>query len=265
MTTKNDNVMKVFLFYIFFMILFTLNLMIPISFFNVGSYTSRMWFLFELLVMLLSLYILVKEKLPNKKIIAVSLLFGVLAGLFNPIVGACTILSFLATASIFNKYGNRISVFKSYTRKQVCISISWGLAVGLILGTVNLFLSGSQSLDLDFKIIYLLYSLNPGIFEEISFRMFLYAFSVYLLKGEIDSAKKKIWCYILMVIPHVLIHTPDLLLENGVFNFLIYLLILSLLFGLPFALLQKKRDLTSAMVAHGLVDFIRFCFVGLPM
>ncbi|KHL97347.1 hypothetical protein QW71_02105 [Paenibacillus sp. IHB B 3415] len=31
-----------------------------------------------------------------------------------------------------------------------------------------------------------------------------------------------------------------------------------LLFGLPFAYLQWKRDVTSAMIAHGVVDFIRF-------
>ncbi|MEI2398162.1 hypothetical protein NYE33_00110 [Paenibacillus sp. FSL R10-2199] len=31
-----------------------------------------------------------------------------------------------------------------------------------------------------------------------------------------------------------------------------------LLFGLHFAYLQWKRDVTSAMIAHGVVDFIRF-------
>lgn len=40
--------------------------------------------------------------------------------------------------------------------------------------------------------------------------------------------------------------------------------ILSQLFGLPFAILQRKRDLTSAMIAHGVVDVIRFCFLGAP-
>lgn len=38
---------------------------------------------------------------------------------------------------------------------------------------------------------------------------------------------------------------------------------LGALFGLPFALLQRKRDLTSAMVSHGFVDAVRFTLFGL--
>lgn len=265
MVKNNNNLRKVYIFYIAFIILFAMNLFIPLSFFNVGSYTSRMWFLFEILVMILSIFILIKEKLPSKKMITVALLLGVLAGLRNPMVGICTILTFMASVSIFNKYDNRISVFKQYTMKQVCLSIVLGMSVGGMLGCVNLLLSGNQTMKFEFKNLYLILSLNPGIFEEVSFRLFMYAFSIYLLKGVLDSRKKKIWCYLIMILPHVLIHTPDILLKYGVISFLINLILLSLIFGLPFALLQKKRDLSSAMIAHGLVDFIRFCFLGLPI
>ena len=34
----------------------------------------------------------------------------------------------------------------------------------------------------------------------------------------------------------------------------------SLLFGLPMALLQIKRDLASAIAFHWLIDFMRFLF-----
>lgn len=40
-------------------------------------------------------------------------------------------------------------------------------------------------------------------------------------------------------------------------------LILLVLFGLPFTALQHKRNLTSAMIAHGLVDAVRFTIFGL--
>jgi len=266
MITQKDNLKKVYIFFIIFIILYALNLILPVSLLNVGNLTSRMWLLFELLVMILSVFIIIKEKLPSIKMIVIALLLGVLAGLSNPIVGICTILTFMASASIFNKYsGNMISIFKKFTLKQVCLSIGLGILVGSILGCANLFLSGNQTMNFEFKLQYLKISLNPGIFEEVSFRLFMYAFSLYLLKGELDSRKKVIWCYILMVLPHVLIHTPDIFLEYGVISFIINLIILSLLFGIPFALLQKKRDLSSAMIAHGLVDFIRFYFFGLPI
>ena len=68
----------------------------------------------------------------------------------------------------------------------------------------------------------------------------------------------------MMIIPHVLIHTPDALLTYGVVSWIINIIMLTLIFGLPFAVLQRKRDLASAMTAHGIVDVIRFAFTGLP-
>jgi membrane protease YdiL (CAAX protease family) len=38
----------------------------------------------------------------------------------------------------------------------------------------------------------------------------------------------------------------------------------AVVFGFIFAFLQKKRDVMSAMIAHGVVDWIRFCIFGLP-
>ncbi len=38
-----------------------------------------------------------------------------------------------------------------------------------------------------------------------------------------------------------------------------------LLFGLPLALLQLKRELFSAIVLYWFIDFIRFLFMGIPV
>ena len=71
------------------------------------------------------------------------------------------------------------------------------------------------------------------------------------------SKAESVMSYLIMTIPHVLIH----------FNFetvnLGSVIVLFVLFGLPFAVLQRKRDLTSAIVAHSVVDFIRFVVVGM--
>lgn len=61
----------------------------------------------------------------------------------------------------------------------------------------------------------LLFALNPGIFEEVAFRLFLYAFSIYLLGGQISTKGEQIWVYVLLVIPHVLLHTPDQYFVDG--------------------------------------------------
>jgi hypothetical protein len=66
-----------------------------------------------------------------------------------------------------------------------------------------------------------------------------------------------------MVIPHVLLHFPDMIATNGIGSIIGNVIILSLLFGLPFALLLRKRDLFSAITAHTLVDLIRFICLGI--
>ena len=50
----------------------------------------------------------------------------------------------------------------------------------------------------------------------------------------------------------------------SIVSFLISLVLYIVVFGYLFAFLQKKRDILSAMIAHGVVDWIRFCIFGMP-
>ncbi len=134
---------------------------------------------------------------------------------------------------------------------------------------INLFLAGGQTLEFQPSLYSLAVALNPGISEEIIFRLFIYALSLYLLGGRINTRKETTWIYVLMIVPHVLLHFPDTYFADGVLfldlgSLLIGPLVLGLLFGLPMTLLLVKRDLTSAMIVHTVVDFIRFIFLGLP-
>ena len=66
-----------------------------------------------------------------------------------------------------------------------------------------------------------------------------------------------------MIVPHVLVHQLFLLNPN-ILELFISVLLYVAVFGLIFAILQRKRDLLSAMISHGLVDVIRFMIFGLP-
>lgn len=85
--------------------------------------------------------------------------------------------------------------------------------------------------------------------------------------GEIKRGAQSFTVWFMMIVPHIL---PHILFNtaNGVINsivsFLISLVLYIVVFGYLFAFLQKKRDIMSAMVAHGVVDWIRFCIFGLP-
>lgn len=76
------------------------------------------------------------------------------------------------------------------------------------------------------------------------------------MKGQSLTKLQNGLTYAGMVLPHVFIH----------FNFqifqIMYVLFLPLLFGLPFALMQRKWNLVSAIGSHALVDVIRFCVFG---
>ncbi len=91
----------------------------------------------------------------------------------------------------------------------------------------------------------------------------MFAICVFLLNGNPKSKTENFISYIIMIIPHVLLHFPDMIAKNGAGSIIINVIVLSLLFGLPFALLQRKRDLFSAITAHTLVDLIRFICLGI--
>ena len=84
-------------------------------------------------------------------------------------------------------------------------------------------------------------ALSPGIHEEAVYRYFVLAICLALLK---DSPHRRwVWttAIALAVIPHSLLHLPDLFLQNPAMG-VVMLVATPLLFGLPMALLQVKRS-----------------------
>ena len=236
--------------------------------------TQRMWLILDGFCVIISICLLLKYKLPdvNKVIIAfglsilaaLSYLSNVMVNprsmLMNPII---TFIGILAVYSTFNHYHKQVLPFIKNGKYQPLMTVLLGLSIGVLLGTVNLILA-SQPVAFNFSIYNLLGSFSPAIMEELVMRTLFYALCLHFFKGRIESRAQHLICLFMMVMPHVLIHTPNLFIQLGLIGGLINTLIYVVLYGLPFALLQKKWDLSSAMLAHGLVDFLRFCFVGLP-
>ena len=235
------------------------------------SPTSRMWLVLDGFALIIAIVILAKYGLPNKKHIIISVILGLLmfvAALsfnFSSIKSfICTTIAALAVLSVserFEKTG--LVLLGSKSKKYVLITIGIGISVGVVLGIINLAISNGI-LNLKLSIECILLSLNPGIYEEIALRALFYSFCIAMLNGEIVTKLENFTCYFIMIIPHVMIHTPEQFLNYGFISGIMSILILTILFGLPFAILQRKRDITSAMISHGLVDTIRFSFLGLP-
>lgn len=102
-------------------------------------------------------------------------------------------------------------------------------------------------------------ALSPGIHEEAIFRYFVLAICFTLLRRSAHSRLVVAASVAVAVIPHSLLHLPDLFLENP--GMAVGLLVAtSLLFGLPMAILQIRRNLETAIAFHWFIDFARFLF-----
>lgn len=258
---------KIWLVFLAFLFIFIANFTIKSNI----SPTSRMWLVLDVFALIIAIVILVKYGLPSKKHIIISVIIGLLMFLavlsinFSSIKSfICTTISALAVLSVWERFEKTgLVLLGSKSKKYILITIGIGISVGVALGIINLALSNG-TLNFKLNIECILLSLNPGIYEEIALRALFYSFCIAMLNGEIVTRFENFTCYFIMIIPHVMIHTPEQFINFGLISGMMSILILTILFGLPFAILQRKRDITSAMISHGLVDSIRFCFLGLP-
>lgn len=265
--------------FVVFIMVFILNL----GFKSRISSTERMFFVLQLWAVILSIILIIKNKLPKKHYIKISIILSLLVvlsyssmltiqsyfkiAIFQMTIGFIfTLISSLAIFSTFEKFKEEKLIFlNTTTKRSVFVSILLGIGVGIVLGFIN-FLLGSinNTPNLHIRLSYFIVSLSPAIYEEVVMRSLFYAFCIHLMNGKIETKKQQLTCWFMMIIPHVIIHTPDTFISAGVNEGILSIVVLALIFGLPFAILQRKRDITSAMIAHGLTDFIRFCFYGLP-
>ena len=227
-----------------------------------------LWLVLSVWSIGLSVFILIKKKFPSLKYVIISVVLALVAsisylGYFNGfsiqmvLTGIPCLLACLAVFSVMEKCGG-YKLLKADKKFSPLISVLIGIGSGLILGLINLFIS-KNSMKPDFAISFsrILVSLNPGIHEEITYRaIFMALFTLLFSQKDKEPSKFQIFTmWFMMSVPHCLSHGYPLLQS----------LILLILFSIPFTLLQRKRDMTSAMIGHTLVDLIRFLIFGFPV
>ena len=100
-------------------------------------------------------------------------------------------------------------------------------------------------------------ALSPGISEEVIWHFFLLSFIVDLFKGSIPKNKLAVsLTYILNVVPHCLIHLPNVILEWRYFSSCLHQLC-----GFQMVWLVKNKNLQDSIGFHWLVDMIRLLFI----
>lgn len=220
---------------------------------------TGMIIIFYIAVMIAAIYFLFKFKNEiRQKDIFMSIILANLAGLYGmvtsnyvmgPLVIAMVMSSYMGVIPIFRKYLYTDKVLGDNPKKSIGI----GIILGLGLGAFNILMDGA-SINPKYTFDALFMALQAGIWEEAAMRFLFYGIAVYILKREGQSRLENILIYILMVVPHLLAHGM-----MGIGS----LIVLFLLFGMPMAILQRKVDLTSAIIMHSTVDLIRFVCLGI--
>ena len=209
-------------------------------------------------------FLLGKNGMPSKKYVRLAVLLAFLSVVAylgyqrDPLIlvygltsGIPALLTSLAVFSVMEKQGG-YALISDRGRHPFMVSIAVSAAAGLVLSAVNIWISG-EKIDPDFSPWYLLLTLNPAIFEEMAYRAIFMAYFVFFARNEKMAGAEVFTMVFMMCVPHTVIHGYGFA-ET---------LVLCLLFGLPFSLLQMKRDIASAMISHGIVDAVRFMLIGI--
>ena len=209
-----------------------------------------------LVILAFSVFFIAKHKNTTKTDILIGLALGLLSMPSNFFMGLFTIPAYLGGVSVLKESKNSIPTIKS-GRKGIWRSFLIAIAAGSVLGLINFLLGkASTPINISLQLNWIWEALRAGIAEEVMFRFFFYAICIYFVGDKALSKTESFICYLIMIIPHVLIHFTFKNLDLG------SILFLSLLFGLPLSLLQRKRDLVSAIGAHTIIDLIRFFVFG---
>ncbi len=249
----------------FFLGLWVLNYLLPLNSMGLGfeNYTQRIWLLSMISLGISSLYIImITGRLEWRRfLVGLALALPLLA--FSPPISLITFLTYYAGSQVFKDTHHRIRALEDKPAR-ILTSVLFGIGIGIPLGIFNVLMAVSgnmMTINLQSPLWAAAYALLPGISEEVIFRYFIFALCVFLLKDNLESRKIRYICITIMVLPHVLLHLPDTFLTNPV-NGLISMVMLSLLFGLPMAVLQLRRGLESAIAMHWFIDFLRFFLLG---
>lgn len=198
-----------------------------------------------------SIILMKNSKSVAKKEMLIGGTLGILS--LNPLYGFCSIFGYIGAKSFFNTAKHKIAVLP----KSIKEFIIWGLIGTLILTSINtIWMLTDLPFNFSFRGYAIMMGLMAGIPEEILFKYFLYAFCIYLAGDKPFTKVQSVFVYLILIVPHVLLHYPSLS-HITFFNFA-----LMCGFGFSFAYIQRKSSLATAISVHFMVDFLRFTFFG---
>lgn len=142
-------------------------------------------------------------------------------------------------------------------------SLTFGFFLGIPFSLINLALFViiyGRSLGLGDITYGCVNALQPGIMEEVAYRLFFMGASMSLLERHVPKNVAIGSSIAMAVLFHSMPHVHGSLIVDP-FMALVTVLVSSILFGLPMAMLAHRRDIEAAISFHWTIDAIRFILV----
>lgn len=249
--------------------LYVLNYWLPLQGTN---YTTRIWDWSQSALMLAAAMVIARSWAGlTRRVVLTGFALGLASGLshylsdpsvwWNLWQGLGTWACYLGGVLLFQGHpAPRVAAFEA-PPVDIGRSLLLGIALATPLAVVNnlYFSLTGGAITFQSPLVSAWAAVSPGVHEEVIFRFFVLALCLTLLRGTTARRPAMIAAVLLAVVPHSLNHLPDLFLAQPLSG-LILLLATSLLFGLPMALLQLRRNLETAISFHWFIDAIRFLF-----
>ena len=258
---------KYFIFWCMFTLLYVIGIIIPLEITpHYHNFQSRVWNWTEILILLLAVYYIIRAKSFQWKQAVIALLLGAIClfSLFRDprtvdiiVTSVCVIVTFYAACRLYELADiENVSIHIGIVKSIRYFGL--GAVISIPLAVLNvLYFSLSRQINMRNMLSSAVFALKPAIAEEVVFRFFLLSYVYYLFRGKAETRLKNVLIYILLIIPHELLHYPDLFVESPGWA-VVMSIAGSIVFGLPMALLMKKKNLQMAIGMHWFIDFARF-------
>ena len=258
---------KYFIFWCMFTLLYVIGIIIPLEITpHYHNFQSRVWNWTEILILLLAVYYIIRAKSFQWKQAVIALLLGAIClfSLFRDprtvdiiVTSVCVIVTFYAACRLYELADiENVSIHIGIVKSIRYFGL--GAVIFIPLAVLNvLYFSLSRQINMRNMLSSAVFALKPAIAEEVVFRFFLLSYVYYLFRGKAETRLKNVLIYILLIIPHELLHYPDLFVESPGWA-VVMSIVGSIVFGLPMALLMKKKNLQMAIGMHWFIDFARF-------
>ncbi len=167
--------------------------------------------------------------------------------------------AYIASMAVFKNSDNKIYLFKNGRKHVLLKTVLWIVIAGGILAALECIRGIATDVRpvFNFSTTAVAVGLETGFFEEVFFRMFLFALCVFVTRGAKLTRLQSILCYLIMLIPHTLAHFSP--------QWIVYKPLVVLIMAvkmLPMAIAQRRNNLASSVGIHALSNTVIFIVLG---